>query len=137
MKILRTLQLILILPLFLFSSMSFGAGTYYKGTVTMGTMYNGDPQMSGRFNVRFNPDVSSGYITMQLASTGSSITVSGVDSTTGADFTCYISSSDTLLFPVARDAIMGGDGMGVFVVRPKNGATCSYFSTTKSSAYIH
>jgi hypothetical protein len=71
--------------LFVITSASYADGDYFPGEVTL---LDNNTFMYGYFNVRYNPNVTTGAV-RYVVNPGMSFTISGTDSTTGANFSCF------------------------------------------------
>ena len=117
---------------------SWGDGGYTKGTVRVYTNFIGETVLLGAYNVRFNPDVNTGFISMDISESGTSIGISGIDSSSGQAFTCYVPSSNTVLFTRAYNMLIAaGDGTSISATRSNpTTANCSRVSISKTSASL-
>jgi len=109
-------------------------GVYNPGTVTL---YNNNTYMVGAYNVRFNPAVSTGKVFAGL-NPGSSLTISGTDSSTGAGFFCALTSASPQ-FANAEKAIYSlGDGSLLIATRTSTtNSTCSSVQIQTGSNQLH
>ena len=90
--------------------------------------------VTGRYNVRYNSDVTKGYIRI-AGNVGSSVTVQAQDSTTGAYFTCFVFSSD-LAFAAAEKVLYSGPGNGATVTAWQSGGKCTSVAVDYSSTFL-
>ncbi len=95
-------------------------GNYTPGTVTL---YSNNTFMVGAYNVRYNPAVSTGRVFVGL-DPGSSLTISGTSSSTGAGFFCSLTSLDSL-FAKAEKAVLSLGNGSVLIASRGSTTTCT------------
>ncbi len=137
MKRLKTILTFLMLPLMLSPALSWGEGEHGYGAVAVGTNFLGNPYVNGSFSVRYNPNVSMGWMSIQVTSGGNSVSISGKDSATGTLFTCYVPKTSAH-YPVAFNAATAGvEGLSVFASRVPTQANCNDVSIRQDSTSLN
>lgn len=123
------------IPLLVFATTSY---TYTPGTVSI-TANSTYTALNGTYNVRYNPAVSKGQLSVAV-SVNNNVQIYAVDSTTGVSFSCTITPAttpnyyelETLLLSVAS----GGNGVRLQALRNTSGTTCFDISIRADSASL-
>lgn len=95
--------------------------------------------MVGDYNVRFNPAVSTGKVYVGL-NPGSSLTISGTSSSTGAGFFCALNSTNSpdLFAKAEKLALSLGNGSLLIAARASSSnATCTSVQIQTGSDMLH
>lgn len=130
MKKQKLLALLYVLCIPMFASAN---GSYAPGSVRIAPQSDGSLQLQGNFNVRYNPAVSQGYVSLG-GSQGLSIGVIAQDSYTGSLFLCYSLPGDALYPQMLSALSMATNGATISAsYNPTQGLKCTQFSITISS----
>lgn len=135
MKLLKHAQKTLFLFLMALPILASAGGTYVPGTV--GLADNGN-YMTGSFNVRYNPAVSQGHVTI-LWTPDVSFEISGKSSFDGAEFNCsFVKFIDQEKFYAWEDTLReAGNGTLLLVRRVSaDDPTCTEITLGIESALI-
>lgn len=106
--------------------------SYANGEHTPGTVLVSGNGITAAYSVRYNPSVSKGRFDFYIVN--NTIFTTGVDSATGAGFSCYTSVSNPV-YPAMKDAAYGS-GNGAVVTIYRNGAICSSIAYRNASNYL-
>lgn len=134
MKRLFLMKCLLFSVLAAIPSLGWSNGIYTPGQVTL---YNNNTYMVGAYNVRHNPAVSTGKVFAGL-NPGSSLTISGTDSSTGAGFFCSLTSASPLFANAEKVIYSLGDGSLLIATRTSTtNSTCSGVQIQTGSNQLH
>jgi hypothetical protein len=97
--------------------------TYAIGSYTPGTVVVTSTSITAAYNVRYNPNITQGKFDFYVVNGG--INISGIDSTTGAGFSCYFNSSNPAYTAAEKAAYGAGNGVVITVYKPAGSAACS------------
>lgn len=107
-------------------------GEYAPGTVLV---TNGGLNLQGAYNVRFNPNVTKGYINIG-GSQGQSIGIMAVDSTTGTFYYCYATPTDAVYASMEKILYAAGNGSTLSATRNAI-SKCQTVGIQQSSTALH
>lgn len=111
--------------------LAIAGGTYSPGTVQVNSL-GSVTVLTGSYNVRYNPAVTSGYVTVSESSY-SGVTIAGKDSSTGQFFSCNVAKTDALFSLAEKALTAGGNGGWIWAQMPANGTQCQAIQFYKSS----
>jgi hypothetical protein len=105
--------------------------SYANGDYTPGTVVVSGNNITAAYNVRYNPGVARGRFDFYVVN--NLVYAAGVDSSTGAGFSCYANTSNPV-YPMMKAAAYGaGNGAVVYVARFNGTAVCSSITYRKAS----
>ena len=108
--------------------------SYANGDYTPGTVVVSGSSITAAYNVRYNPGVARGRFDFYVVN--NLVYAAGVDSSSGAGFSCYANNSNPV-YPLMKAAAYGaGNGAVVYVSRVNGTAVCSSITYRKASNYM-
>lgn len=132
----RTFKYLCALISIMLPFVTYANGVYAPGTVTV-NVGTSQITMTGAYNVRYNPNVSTGGVSVTTSTSGS-ITFDFQPSNNGPNNFCSVPPGHQF-YSAAQEALkLMGNGAFIYATRPNSISdyNCSYFSVTSASSRL-